>query len=87
MNEKRWPESSQRGQRHGCGRRISRGSRGRNDYNSPNYGKKNFKVLSPLESVEEEVSQGHTEEGMTSLMSCYNLYKKIDHYAFVKKTV
>lgn len=60
LNEKRWPKSIQRGQKLGCGQRISRGSRGMNDHNSPNYGgKKKFKVLCPLESVEEEVSQGH----------------------------
>lgn len=43
LNEKMWPEISQRGQRHGRGRQISRGSIGRNEHNSPNYRKKNSK--------------------------------------------
>ena len=47
--------------------------------------KKNFKVLSPLENVEEEVFQGHTKEGMTSLMLCYNLYKKMTVMLLLKK--
>lgn len=40
LNEKRWPKSIQRGQKLGCGQWISRGSRGMNDHNSPNYEEK-----------------------------------------------